>query len=124
MTTMTTTQSWPPGIIYLFHHIPQLLLGPISSFLFLKLSQSVYHVQLSTWVTVVLLILSGPVLFAILLAWNDVKTYRAARAVGAVLPSRIPDWSPGNVYTIWKEIQSERIGYIGEFFFFVGIGIC
>ena len=56
-------------------------------------------------------------IFAILLAWNDFKNYRAARAIGAVLPPRILDYSPGNIYTIWKEIKSEEKGYVGEFLF-------
>ena len=108
----------PPGIIYLFHHIPQLLIGPISTYLLLKLSQSFYSTfQFSTWVTVILLTLSGPVIFGISLAWNDFKNYRAAQAIGAVLPPRILDYSPGNIYSIWKEIQFENTGYFGESFF-------
>ena len=104
----------PPGIIYLIHCIPQLLLGPISTFLLLKLSQTFYGTsQLSTLVTIILLILSGPAIFAILLAWNDFKNYRAARAIGAVLPPRILDYSPGNIYSIWKEIKLENTGYFG-----------
>jgi len=120
----TTIQILPPGIIYLFHHIPQLLIGPISTYLLLELSRrflSVYDLVVTTWVTVLLLTLSGPVLFAISLAWNDLKNYRAARAIGAVLPPRVLDYSPGNIYSIWKEIRNEKTGYLGEnsFFFFV-----
>ncbi|KAF8804608.1 cytochrome P450 [Phlegmacium glaucopus] len=117
MTTIST-KALPPGIIYLLHHIPQLLIGPISTYLFLKLSQSFflnnYNFQSTTWVTVVLLTLSGPVLFAILLAWDDLKNYRAARAIGAILPPRIPDYSPGNIYSIWKDIRTDRTGYFGD----------
>ena len=116
----------PPGIIYLIPRIPQLLIGPISTYLLLKLSQTFYGIfYFSTWVTVILLILSGPAIFAISLAWNDFKNYRAARAIGAVLPPRILDYSPGNVYSIWKEIKHEKTGYFGEilsfssFFFFL-----
>ena len=96
----------PPGIIYLVHHIPQLLIGPILTYPFLKISQNFFYhdLKLMTWITLVMLILSGPVLFAISLALNDLKNWRAARAIGAVLPPRILDYSPGNVYTIWKEI--------------------
>jgi hypothetical protein len=109
----------PPGIIYLTHCIPQLLIGPISTYLLLKLSQTFYSTfQLSTWVKIILLIISGPVLFAILLAWNDFKNYRAARAIGAVLPPRILDYSPGNIYSIWKEIKHENTGYFGETFLY------
>jgi hypothetical protein len=113
----------PPGIIYLVPLIPQLLIGPISTYLLLKLSQTFYGIfYFSTWVTVILLILSGPVIFGISLAWNDFKNYRAARAIGAVLPPRIVDFSPGNIYSIWKEIQQENTGYFGEIlslFFFL-----
>ena len=105
----------PPGIIYLIPRIPQLLIGPISTYLLLKLSQTFYGIfYFSTWVTVILLILSGPAIFTISLAWNDFKNYRAARAIGAVLPPRILDYSPGNVYSIWKEIKHEKTGYFGE----------
>ena len=113
----TIHKPWPPGIIYLIQHIPQILLSPISSFFVLKLSQTIYDFELKTWVIVVLFILSGPVIFGILLAWDDLKNYRAARAVGAVLPSRHPDWSPGSVYTVWKRIRKERKQYIGEILF-------
>ena len=107
----------PPGIIYLIHCIPQLFIGPVSTYLLLKLYQTFYSAfQFSTWVTIVLLILSGPVIFAILLAWNDFKNYRAARAIGAVLPPRIVDYTPGNIYSIWKEINIENTGYFGENF--------
>ena len=110
----------PPGIIYLIHCTPQLLVGPISTYyLLLKLSQTFYGTfQFSTWVTIILLILSGPVIFVISLAWNDFKNFRAARAIGAVLPPRILDYSPGNIYSIWKEIKFENTGYFGEIFFF------
>lgn len=119
----TIYKPWPPGIIYLLQHIPQILLGPISSFVVLKLSQTIYDdFELKTWVIVVLLILSGPVIFGVLLAWDDLRNYRAARAVGAVLPSRLPDWSPGSVYTLWKRIRKERTQYIGEILFFSYIG--
>ena len=115
---MTMTKL-PPGIIYLIHRIPQLLMGPISTYLLLKLSQTFYSTfQFSTWMTIILLILSGPVIFAISLAWSDFKNYRAARAIGAVLPPRILDYSPGNIYSIWKEIKHEERGYFGEFHFF------
>ena len=108
----------PPGIIYLIHCIPQILIGPISTYLLSKLSQTFYRTfQLSTSVTIILLISSGPVIFAILLVWNDFKNYRAARAVGAVLPPRILDYSPGNIYSIWKEIKLENTGYFGATFF-------
>lgn len=108
----------PPGIIYLIPRIPQILIGPISTYLLLKLSQTFYGIfYFSTWVTVILLILSGPAIFAISLAWNDFKNYRAARAIGAVLPPRILDYSPGNVYSIWKEIKHEKTGYFGEILF-------
>jgi hypothetical protein len=107
----------PPGILYLIHSIPQLLIGPTSTYLLLKLYQTFYSTsQFSTWVTIILLILSGPVIFAISLAWNDFKNYRAARAIGAVLPPRILDYSPGNIYSIWKEIKLENTGYFGETF--------
>ena len=108
----------PPGIIYLIHCIPQILIGPISTYLLLKLSQTFYRTfQLSASVTIILLISSGPVIFAIILVWNDFKNYRAARAVGAVLPPRILDYSPGNIYSIWKEIKLENTGYFGATFF-------
>jgi hypothetical protein len=113
---MTRTKL-PPGIIYLTHRIPQLLIGPISTYLLIKLYQTFYGTfQLSSWVTIILLILSGPVIFAISLAWNDFKNYRGARAIGAVLPPRISDYSPGNIYSIWKEIKHENTGYFGEIF--------
>lgn len=108
---ITVYQKLPPGIIYLLQHIPQLLLGPTTTWLLLTL----YNFHLPTWMTILFMILSGPVLFAISLAWNDFNDYRAAQAIGAVLPPRILDYSPGNVYSIWKEIQNEKIGYYGEF---------
>ena len=115
---MTMTKLLPPGIIYLIHRIPQLIIGPISTYLLLKLSQTFYStLQFSTWMTIILLILSGPVIFAISLAWNDFKNHRAARAIGAVLPPRISDYSPGNIYSIWKEIKHEETGYFGEILF-------
>lgn len=108
----------PPGIIYLIHHIPQLLIGPISTCLLLKLSS----IQLPTWTTIILLILSGPMMFAIVLAWDDFKNYRAARAIGASLPPQILDYSPGNIYSVWKEIQLEKTGYFGEDPVFLCVG--
>lgn len=116
----STMTKLPPGVNYLIHCIPQLLIGPVSTLLLLKLFQTFYSstFQLSIWVTIILLILSGPVIFTISLAWNDFKNYRAARAIGAVLPPQILDYSPGNIYSIWKEIKHEKTGYFGEILFF------
>jgi len=90
------------------------------TYLLLKLSQTFYSTfQSPTWVTLLLFILSGPVIFAVSLAWNDFNNYRAARAIGAVLPPRISDYSPGNIYSIWKEIKHEETGYFGDSPFFI-----
>ena len=100
--------------------VPQLLLGPISTYLLLKISQSFYYdLKLATCMTIILLILSGPLLFAISLALNDLNNWRAARAIGAVLPPRVLDYSPGNIYSIWKGIQNRKKGYFGEISFFL-----
>ncbi|KAF8156866.1 cytochrome P450 monooxygenase pc-2 [Crassisporium funariophilum] len=104
----------PPGINYLAHHLPQLALGPFSAYAIIQTVQWYFHVKVETWVVVLSLISSGPILFAVNLAFKDFKDYRVAAALGAELPPRILDYSPGNIYTIYKEIEGDKTGYIGE----------
>ncbi|KAJ3513142.1 hypothetical protein NLJ89_g3108 [Agrocybe chaxingu] len=100
----------PPGFVYIGHRLPQLLAGPITAcFLIVLLGW-----ETSTTWTITSVLLSGPLLFTIVLTYDDIKNYLAARSIGAQLPPCIRDYSPGGVWSIYKDIQVEKSGYIAD----------
>ncbi|CAA7270251.1 unnamed protein product [Cyclocybe aegerita] len=105
----------PPRPLYLAQRGPQLLAGPITAYALTQLAHRfVPAYESTTFQTVVAVLLSGPILFALLLSYDDVKNYFAARVLGARLPPRVLDYSPGNVWSIVKELRAVEAGYLTD----------
>ncbi|CAA7267041.1 unnamed protein product [Cyclocybe aegerita] len=100
----------PPGFVYIGHRLPQLLAGPLTAYFLIVLLGR----EISTTLTITSVLLSGPLLFTILLTYDDIKNYIAACSSGAQLPPHIRDYSLGGIWTIYKDIQAEKSGYIAD----------
>lgn len=57
---------------------------------------------------------SVPLFITLRILWGDLKVRVEARRLGAVLPPRIVDWSPGGIVTLIKVTRMVNGGYIGE----------
>ncbi|XP_006460417.1 cytochrome P450 [Agaricus bisporus var. bisporus H97] len=125
----------PPGILYLLHYSPQLLLPPLFIYLLNYVSSSqILPTYLSQWQTSVVsnllpftmlpfktsshlaiaMIASVPLTLGAEILWDDIKIRFEAWRLGAVLPPRNRDWWPAGIGFLLKQAKATKAGYLAE----------
>lgn len=101
-----------PGIVFLAHNLPRLLIAPAFVGLAYILCRS-FDLALPIWWIIPLYLLSWPIHFLLVVQWNDYVTRREAAARGARLPPVIEFKSPGNFVTIKIISETRAKRYLG-----------
>lgn len=115
----------PPGILYLLRFSPHLLTPALITYFLnyvtsLPVSRAYIPSVLARFLPlsgshlVSAVLSSVPLFITLRILWGDLKVRVEARRLGAVLPPRIVDWSPGGIVTLIKVTRMVNGGYIGE----------
>ncbi|TFK35037.1 cytochrome P450 monooxygenase pc-3 [Crucibulum laeve] len=111
-----TDMSLPPGLLYLFHNLPSVLLPPSLVFISHKIGQSHLDIVLPIWAVVVAAFLSLPFALFFKVSYANFKNARDAEAHGAVLPPQVYDPIPGSVSLLMMALENFKTGYPGDMF--------
>jgi hypothetical protein len=108
-----------PGLSFIIRNIPTIL-GP-SSFVYIVCqlafrSQKPHNSFLSSNSTAraVLYALAFPLYILVKVTSKDIKDWYDAKRLGAVLPPRVRDWTPGSLKNMSMGLKNIRSGYPGE----------
>lgn len=103
----------PPGFIYLFSCLPQLLSPPALVYGLNRICDFILGVSLPEWSRMPTYILSFPVLFTCSVLAANYRDRRQAALRGAVLPPFFPGTWPGGFDVLAAMIQNFKTGYLG-----------
>ncbi|PPQ73503.1 hypothetical protein CVT24_007649 [Panaeolus cyanescens] len=109
-------QNLPPGIVYLLQRTPTLLLPPALTYGFLALSPDHLNLNLSSGWTIASMFLSLPLSMTIAVLYDEVYIRIQAAKMGAVLPPRIGDITPGSIWGLVKSLRDFKDGYMADGF--------
>jgi hypothetical protein len=101
---------FPPGIVWFSHRLPYLLPPPLVVCLLFRVLSPV---KPPTWLFLLSLASSFPLGFAVWITVRDWLDGWRARALGAILPPRVEDWTPGSFRNLRTAVDSFKWGYIG-----------
>lgn len=119
----------PPGILYLIRFSPQILTPPLAVYGFnclsaLNIPSFLANVPiLSEWASLgplrqpyLALAMTASLGFALTMKvlWENIKIRIEAMRLGAVLPPRVPDWTPGGLGILVRTAKIVKNGYIAE----------
>lgn len=115
----------PPGILYLLRFSPHLLTPALITYFLNYLASSPVSRAYIPAVLARFLPLSGshlasavlssvPLFLTLRILWDELKIRIEARRLGAVLPPKIVDWSPGSLVSLIKVSKIIKEGYIGK----------
>jgi hypothetical protein len=102
---------YPPGVIYLFHRLPRLLILPAVVYIACRLLS--LHVHIQAWAVALLSVLSLPVAPTLSILYTDYINYQRADAVGAVLPPLMPNKWPGGFSHLKTLVTNFKRGHPG-----------
>jgi hypothetical protein len=100
--------SLPPGIVWLSQRLRYFLPPPLIVYLL----RALLPVKPPTWLFVLILTSSFPAAVIIWVTLRDYLDYRRAKALNAVLPPRLQDWTPGSLKNLRSAVESFKFGYI------------
>ncbi|KAJ3572591.1 hypothetical protein NP233_g2985 [Leucocoprinus birnbaumii] len=111
----------PPGILYLIRFSPQILTPPLSVYGLNYLAStspswlaSAVGFPLGQPYLGFVMTASLGVALSLKVLWEDLKNRVEARRLGAVLPPRVPDWTPGGIGILVRTARIAKRGYIAE----------
>lgn len=105
LSTSTCTMALPPGVVYLASSAPYLFAYPLAIYAINILSPG----SLQPSLLVLLSLASWP----ISILFTKLRNNRNAAANGAVLPKKLPDWTPGNILTLKRLVAASKTSYPG-----------
>ncbi|KAJ7248671.1 cytochrome P450 [Mycena rebaudengoi] len=85
----------PPGLVYLSKQLPRVLAPPLAVFCAKLVAEHHFGFVVSTWLTALAYVLSGPAALTAIVQYRDYQDRRQAAAHGAIMPPSVPGYIGG-----------------------------